>query len=145
MPISSMMCTFYEDGLIYYAALLGMCYPCVNEIRSGGNLIHTFSHIFVNMIVSLTRPTEYINLFLPTQVALHSALSSRLFLNLRQSLDGEVGGTRRIDIRTFEGGTSRTLTTSALRFAVGADGNDEDNTRIIRGLCPTNAAQARTI
>lgn len=108
---SSMMYTFYEDGLIYYAALLAIS--------------------IVNMIVSLTQQTEYINLFLPTQVALHSALSSRLFLNLRQSLDGEVGGTRRIDIRTFEGATSRTLTTSAMRFAVGNDGNDDDNTRIV--------------
>lgn len=38
--------THIISGLIYYAALLGMCYPRVNEIRSGGNLIHTFSHIY---------------------------------------------------------------------------------------------------
>ncbi|KAF4574391.1 hypothetical protein EYR40_005890 [Pleurotus pulmonarius] len=131
MPISSMMYTFYEDGLIYYAALLAIS--------------------IVNMIVSLTQPVEFINLFFPyvfssercvrttdtymsrrtsTQVVLHSTLSSRLFLNLRQSLDGEVEETRRIDIRTFEGGSSRGLSTSTLRFAVNCDDNDEDNTII---------------
>ncbi|KAL4260317.1 DUF6533 domain-containing protein [Pleurotus pulmonarius] len=110
MPISAMMYTFYEDGLIYYAALLAIS--------------------IVNMIVSLTQPVEFINLFFPTQVVLHSTLSSRLFLNLRQSLDGEVEETRRIDIRTFEGGSSRGLSTSTLRFAVNCDDNDEDNTII---------------
>ncbi|KAL4260312.1 DUF6533 domain-containing protein [Pleurotus pulmonarius] len=110
MPISSMMYTFYEDGFVYYVVLLAIS--------------------IINMIVSLTQPVEFINLFYPTQVALHSTLSSRLFLNLRRSFHGQVGDTRRIDLKTFEGGARRGVT-SGLRFAVSRNDNDEDNPIIV--------------
>ncbi|KAL4261923.1 hypothetical protein AB1N83_006291 [Pleurotus pulmonarius] len=65
IPFSSMMYTFYKDGVVYFTALLALS--------------------IVNLIVSLTQPPQFSNPLLSTQSALHSVLSTRMLLNLRQS------------------------------------------------------------
>ncbi|KAL4257383.1 hypothetical protein AB1N83_009640 [Pleurotus pulmonarius] len=72
VSVSSMMYTFYTDGVIYFAAISGIS--------------------IANMIFNLNQPPEYINFLLPTQAAVHSVLSTRMLLNLRQSAQRDNSG-----------------------------------------------------
>ncbi|KAF4574424.1 hypothetical protein EYR40_005854 [Pleurotus pulmonarius] len=102
VPFSSMMFTFYKDGLVYFAASL------VTAI--------------VNVIVISTQPREYTNLLFPTQAALNSVLSTRMLLNLRQTIRSDLRGVNSVldsNARHGENG----ITGLSLRFAADTDGS----------------------
>ncbi|KAL0949006.1 hypothetical protein HGRIS_009105 [Hohenbuehelia grisea] len=67
---SSFLVTFYQDGIMYYAFLLGIS--------------------IINVVVLLTGPPEYANLLTTLQRTLHSLLSARVLLHLRQSASRRV-------------------------------------------------------
>ncbi|KAL4256582.1 hypothetical protein AB1N83_010359 [Pleurotus pulmonarius] len=92
---SSMMYTFYTDGGIYFAVMLAIS--------------------IANMIFNLTQPPEYVNFLFPTQAAVHSVLSTRMLLNLRQSAQRDLSG-----VNSILGPNTRHRITP-IRFAVGVD------------------------
>ncbi|KAF9487815.1 hypothetical protein BDN71DRAFT_1478357 [Pleurotus eryngii] len=61
---NSFITAFFQDGIVYFAALLVVS--------------------FANVIILLTEPNEYANLLTSIQRALHSILSARILLRLRQ-------------------------------------------------------------
>ncbi|KAL4261440.1 DUF6533 domain-containing protein [Pleurotus pulmonarius] len=61
---NSFVTTFFQDGIVYFAALLIVS--------------------FANVIILLTEPNEYANMLTSIQRALHSILSARILLRLRQ-------------------------------------------------------------
>ncbi|KAJ8697629.1 hypothetical protein PTI98_004415 [Pleurotus ostreatus] len=92
---SSMMYTFYRDGVIYFAAMLAIS--------------------TANMIFDITQPPEYVNFLTPIQAAVHSVLSTRMLLNLRQSAQRDLSGVNSI----LDSNTRHRIT--RLRFATGVD------------------------
>lgn len=95
---SSMMYTFYKDGLLYFAALLATS--------------------IINTTVSLTQPLEYANLLLSAQTSLHSVLSTRMLLNLRHSAQRDISDVNSIsDPNTCH----RRHNITGLRFATDPD------------------------
>ncbi|KDQ28780.1 hypothetical protein PLEOSDRAFT_1102821 [Pleurotus ostreatus PC15] len=95
---SSMMHTFYKDGLLYFAALLATS--------------------IINTTVSLTQPLEYANLLLSAQTSLHSVLSARMLLNLRHSAQRDISDVNSVaDPNT----SHRRHNITGLRFAADND------------------------
>ncbi|KAL4265878.1 hypothetical protein AB1N83_003633 [Pleurotus pulmonarius] len=94
IPFSSMTYTFYKDGLLYFAALLAIS--------------------IVSVIVNLTQPPEYVNLLLSTQASLLSSLSTRMLLNIRQSVHRELQGVNSV---LDPNARYRANSITALRFA----------------------------
>ncbi|KAF4600491.1 hypothetical protein EYR38_005120 [Pleurotus pulmonarius] len=70
IPFSSMMYTFYKDGLVYFVALLGREWA--------------YSLFGLHADLSIHKP-QHANALLSVQSALHSVLSTRMLLNLRRS------------------------------------------------------------
>ncbi|KAL4261920.1 hypothetical protein AB1N83_006294 [Pleurotus pulmonarius] len=102
IPFSSMMYTFYKDGLVYFVALLAL---------SVGNLIFG----------SIQGP-QHANALLSVQSALHSVLSTRMLLNLRRSARTDLVSVNSI---LDPNASHERNSVSSLRFASGPNGHDD--------------------
>ncbi|KAL4263208.1 hypothetical protein AB1N83_007223 [Pleurotus pulmonarius] len=104
IPFSSLMYTFYKDGLVYFASLLAMT--------------------VVNLTINLTQPPEYTNLLLSTQASLFSVLSTRMLLNLRQSAHRELQGVNSVLDPNARYQRYQADSITGLRFAANSDEDD---------------------
>ncbi|KAL0948995.1 hypothetical protein HGRIS_009094 [Hohenbuehelia grisea] len=106
---SSFITTFFRDGVMYFAFLLAIS--------------------FINVVVLLTQPREYANLLTSLQRSLHSMLSARILLHLRQ--DSEKS-------RTIPGAPSELGPIGPLEFAHSAGAPDDVDEVVSRPTRPWN-------